>query len=147
MKEIYYVKAVDNSRLRPAIHPRASRQYLAILSLASLVFGLILFSAWQRYEGVEDGYRLEALQGKKQQLLEENRKLRLEEAYLDDPVRIDTIARSELGMMSLAATQIIAGEPTAPAQDASVLADARNLSGPLPSQVPSQVKRVAAAVP
>ena len=121
--------------------PRAPRQYLAILALASVVFGAIMLSAWQRFDDVQDGYRLEALQGENQQFMEANRKLRLEEAYLGDPVRIDTIARNELGMMPLAPPQIIAGEPAAPVTDSSVLADARR------PPLPSQVKNVAAAVP
>jgi cell division protein FtsL len=141
MREIYYVKPIDNSRLRPVMDPRAPRQYLAILALASVVFGAIMLSAWQRFDDVQDGYRLEALQGENQQFMEANRKLRLEEAYLGDPVRIDTIARNELGMMPLAPPQIIAGEPAAPVTDSSVLADARR------PPLPSQVKNVAAAVP
>ena len=143
MRDIYYVKPVDNSRLVPSIHPRASRQYFGILSLAAFAFGIVLFSAWQRFDGVEDGYRLEALQGQKQQLLEANRKLRLEEAFLDDPVRIDTIARNELGMISLAADQIVAGDPAPLVNDSSVLAQARSTTGGMPSQV----KSVAAAIP
>jgi len=143
MKEIYYVKPVDNSRLVPVLDPRAPRQYLAILFLAIVAFGAIMLSAWQRFDSVEDGYRLESFQKEKQQLLEANRKLRLEEAYLGDPVRIDTIARNELGMTTLSPPQIVGGEPVAPAPDASILADARRVAQPLPSQI----KNVAAAVP
>ena len=111
MKEIYYVKSIDNSRLVPVLDPRAPRQYLAILFLATVAFGAMMLSAWQRFDSVEDGYRLEAFQREKQQILEANRKLRLEEASLGDPVRIDTIARNELGMTPLSPPQIVAGEP------------------------------------
>ena len=142
MKEIYYVKPIDNSRLVPVVDPRSRRQYKAILFLAAAVFGMILSSAWQRFNGVEDGYRLESLRTEKQKMLESNRKLRLEEASLGDPVRIDTIARNELGMTRLTPPQIVNGAPVSSATDGSVVADA-GPSGP----IAYQVKSVAAAVP
>jgi cell division protein FtsL len=142
MKEIYYVKPVDNSRLVPVMDPRAGRQYAAILTLAAMIFAAILSSAWQRFESVADGYRLEDLRSEKQTLLEANRKLRLEEASLGDPVRIDTIARAQLGMTTLTPPQIVVGSPV-PAPEGSVLADSRRESGP----IAYQVKNFAAAVP
>ena len=142
MKQIYYVKPIDNSRLVPVVDPRSRRQYKGILLLAAMVFGLILSSAWQRFNGVEDGYRLESLRIEKQKIMEANRKLRLEEASLGDPVRIDTIARNELGMSRLNPTQIVNEAPVPSASDGSVVADA-GLSGP----IAYQAKSVAAAVP
>src|SRR5258708_496587 len=143
MTEIYYVKPVDNSKLVPVFDPRASKQYVVMLFLAAIVFGTIMMAAWQRFDGVEDGYRLEALQNQRQQMMAANRKLQLEEAYLGDPVRIDTIARNELGMSPLSPPQIVAAEPAPPAAEPSVVADARRTSLPLPSEV----KNVAAVVP
>jgi cell division protein FtsL len=142
MREIYYIKPVDNSRLVPVTDPRSPRQYLAILFIGFLVFTIAMTAAWQRFVSVQDGYRLEALQSEKQQILEANRKLRLEEASLVDPVRLDAIARNELGMTTLSASQIIMAEP-AGAQEPGVLADARRA----PATMSSQVKSVAAAVP
>ncbi len=142
MKEIYYVKPIDNSRLVPVMDPRAPRQYLGILFLAAAVFAVVLFPSWQRFNGLEDGYRVEALQKEKQNLQESNRKLRLEEASLVNPVRIDTIARNDLGMTALAPPQIIR-EQAAPAPEISVVAAARRSTGP----IAYQVKNVAAAVP
>lgn len=142
MKEIYYVKPIDNSRLVPLMDPRTPRQYMGILVLASVVFAVILFSSWQRFKSLENGYRVEALQTEKQNMLEANRKLRLEEASLVNPVRIDTIARNDLGMTTLAPPQII--RETAPqAPETPVVADSRHPAGPLAYQV----KNVAAAVP
>ncbi len=142
MKEIYYVKPIDNSRLVPVMDPRTPRQYMGILVLAAAVFAVILFSSWQRFQGLENGYRVEALQTEKQNMLEANRKLRLEEASLVNPVRIDTIARNDLGMTTLAPPQII--RETAPqSPETPVVADSRHSVGPLAYQL----KNVAAAVP
>ncbi|MBI2816128.1 MAG: cell division protein FtsL [Acidobacteria bacterium] len=142
MREIYYVKSIDNSRLAPVMDPRAPKQYASILMLAAAIFAVILFSSWQRYTGVADGYKLETLQKQKQDMLESNRKLRLEEASLVNPVRIDTIARNDLQMSPLAPAQIIR-EMAPTANDLSVTAEARKPVGPLAYQM----KNVAAAVP
>jgi cell division protein FtsL len=142
MREIYYVKPIDNSRLVPVMDPRAPRQYLGILFLTAAVLAVILFSSWQRFRGIEDGYRLEALQKQKQDITESNRKLRLEEASLVNPVRIDTIARNDLGMTPLAPPQII--RETAPqASETPVVADSSHSGGSLAYLL----KNVAAAVP
>src|SRR3989337_2005951 len=111
MKEIYYIKPVDNSRLVPVSDPRAPRQQIGVLILAAAILVVVLSSAWQRFNGVEDGYRLETLRAEKQHIGETNRKLRLEEASLVDPVRIDLIARADLGMTALNPAPIIVSEP------------------------------------
>jgi len=138
LREIYYIKSVDNSRLVPAIDPRQPRKLFSVMGWVAVVFVLAMYMAWQRLAGVEDGYGLEQIQQHHQALLETNRKLRLEEAFLGDPVRIDRIARSELGMAPLAAHQIVtAGAPAAAATP--VVAQARPAL--------SATKNVAAAVP
>lgn len=137
LREIYYIKSVDNSRLVPALDPRQPRRLVSALGWATVLFGLVMYLAWQRLAEVQDGYRSERLQQQRQALLEANRKLRLEEAFLGDPVRIDRIARTQLGMGPLAAHQIVpAGTPSAPA--VPVVAQARPL--------PSPTRNVAAAV-
>ena len=108
---------------------------------AALGLAAAMFCAGQRFASVQEGYRLETLQQEKQQVFEENRKLRLEVASLGDPVRIDTIARQQLGLTALSPHQIFAAEPVAPV--VAAVAQARPLTEPLPSPA----KNVAAAVP
>ena len=141
MSEIYYVKRVENCRLAPPPGPLPSRRYFSMTLLAALGLAAAMFCAAQRFASVQEGYRLEVLQQEKQQILEENRKLRLEVASLGDPVRIDTIARQQLGMTALSPHQIFVAEPVAPV--VSAMAQAR----PLGQQLPSPAKNVAAAVP
>jgi cell division protein FtsL len=141
MREIYYVKPIDNSRLAPVMDPRAPRQYASILLVALGILAVILFSAWQRYTGLADGYKLEALQKQKQTIQENNRKLRLEEASLVNPMRIDTIARNDLRMAPLAPSQVM--RETAPLSgDLGITAEARRPMGPLAYTI----KNVGAAV-
>lgn len=141
MQEIYYVKQVENCRLAPPADSLPNRRYLSVTLLAALGLAAAMFCAGQRFASVQDGYLLETLQQDKQQVLEENRKLRLEVASLGDPVRIDTIARQQLGMTPLSPHQIFVAEPVAPI--VAAMAQARPPAEPLPSPA----KNVAAAVP
>lgn len=141
MSEIYYVMSVDNSRLAPAANPRQPRQYALAVLLGAALLGLGLFSARGRMQGLEYGYRLERLEREKLQFVEANRKLRLEEASLGDPLRIDWIARNQLGMTTLAPHQIFRGEPASPAT--AVVAQTPRWPKPLPEQGRS----LAAALP
>ena len=96
------------------------------------------------------GYRIERLQQEKQQVLEANRKLRLEEASLGDPVRIGTIARNQMGMTVLSPAQIVNGEASSLVPEVSVLAKVQ--AAPLPTQAKeccrsSALRRAAASLP
>ena len=62
--------------------------------------------AWQHFKAIEYGYRIESLQVQRDGLVEMNRALRLEEASLRDPERIDVLAR-KLGLQSPQAGQVM----------------------------------------
>jgi cell division protein FtsL len=61
---------------------------------------VLLFSAWQHFELLRHGYRLEEMQ--KERALEEeiNRHLRLEIDTLRSPARIEGLATQRLGMVA-----------------------------------------------
>ena len=128
MREIYYVKPVDNSRWSPAPNPREPRYYAILLFAAASILGSGIFFAHERYQSRENGYSIERLEQQKTALLEANRKLSLEQASLADPLRIDSIARNQLGMTTLAPQQIYRAEPVS--TGAAVVAE----RGPAPSQ-------------
>lgn len=141
MQEIYYVKRVENSRVAPPSESLPSRGYFSMALYAAFGLAAALFCAGQRFASVQDGYHLETLQQEKQQAVEENLKLRLEVAALGDPVRIDAIARQELGMTNLSPHQIFPAEPAAAV--ISAMAQPRPAADPLPAPA----KNVAALVP
>jgi len=143
MTEIYYIKRVENCRTAPEAIPGDPRKYLSMTLLTALLFIAAMLAAWQRFGGVQDGYRLEQLREEKQLMLEANRKLRLEVAALGDPVRIDTIARQQLGMSPVSPHRIFTAEPPASVPVAPVLARMHPSSRPLPAPA----KNVAAVVP
>ena len=140
MGEIYYVKLVDNSRLRPLANPRDPRHYALFVLLGSLLLGVGVLAGRGRFQSLEYGYQQEHLERQKLEIEEANRKLRLEEASLGDPVRIDWIARNELGMTPLAPGQIFRAEaPVRPALVAQQRSAAR--SGSLQSSSASIMMR------
>jgi cell division protein FtsL len=141
--EIYYVKSVDNSRWAPVANPREPWHYGIGILLGTALLAVGLFSAGGRLENREYGYRLEQLEREKLQLMEANRKLRLEEATLGDPLRIDWIARNQLGMTTLAPHQIFRGEDAS----ATSLVAAAGTDPASSSSLPPESRGVAAALP
>ena len=53
------------------------------------LFLLVMTYAWQHFKAIEYGYKIESLKVQRDSLVEMNRALRLEEASLRDPERID----------------------------------------------------------
>ncbi len=105
--EFYFVKHIDNSRLVREVDVERRRECFSLLGLGILVFLFVLLFAWQHFQCVRYGYQIEQLKAASATLEEQNHQLRLEQAALADPERIDTLARTRLGMVSPSAQQII----------------------------------------
>ena len=123
--EIYFAKIIDNSRLVKVEDPRRVDEMRQFGIALACFFLLVMAYAFQHFKAIEYGYRIEALKSQRDGLIELNRALRLEEASLRDPERIDHMAR-QLGLQSPEAGQVVrmdgaADEPSAP-QVASVTA-------------------------
>jgi cell division protein FtsL len=113
--EFYYVKHIDNSRLVREVDVERRRECFSLLGMGILVFLFVLLFAWQHFGCVRDGYQIEQLKAESATLEEQNHQLRLEQAALADPERIDTLARTQLGMVSPSPKQVIqVGEPKPP---------------------------------
>jgi len=104
--EIYFTKSIDNSRLVKVDDPRRSREMRSFGIALSCLFLLVMTYAWQHFKAIEYGYKNEALRIQRDALIEDNHALRLEEASLRDPERIDNLAR-KLGLQSPDAGQVI----------------------------------------
>ncbi len=127
--EFYFVKHIDNSRLVREIDVERRRECFSLLGLGVLVFLFVLLFACQHFQCVRYGYQVEQLKAEYATLEEQNHQLRLEQAALADPKRIDTLARTRLGMVSPSPQQVIrvgGAEPTANALESPELA--RNFS-------------------
>ncbi len=108
--EIYFPKAIDNSRLVKVDDPARKREMLLFSGALAVLFVLVMVYAWQHFSAIEYGYKIEAAKAQRDALIETNRALRLEEASLRDPQRIDALAR-QMGLQSPQAGQVVRLEP------------------------------------
>ena len=104
--EIYFRKTIDNSRVVKLEDPRRTREMKHFGVALCLLFLLVMGYALQHFRAIEYGYKIESLRAERDGLTEMNRALRLEEASLRDPERIDVMAR-KLGMQSPQPGQVI----------------------------------------
>jgi len=95
--EMFFTKHIDNSRLVKADDPERRRDMRSFTVVMSVFFLLTMVYVWQHFSAIEVGYRVEATKQKVEQLREDNRQLRLQDAQLSDPQRIDRIAK-QLGL-------------------------------------------------
>ena len=127
--DFYFVKHIDNSRLLREVDVERRRECLSLLGLGVVVFSFVLLLAWQHFQCVRHGYQIEQLKAEYATLEEQNDQFRLVQAALADPHRIDTLARTKLGMVTPNPQQLIrlgAPEPVVKAPDSPELA--RNFS-------------------
>jgi cell division protein FtsL len=119
--EIYFTKSIDNSRLVKVEDPRRTREMRQFGIALAFLFVLVMGYAFQHFKAIEYGYKIEALKSQRSNLVEMNRALRLEEASLRDPERIDRIAR-EMGLQSPQAGQVVRMDSSLPEGSGSVVA-------------------------
>jgi Cell division protein FtsL len=104
--EFYFPKHIDNSRLVKAPDPVRVREMRVFSAAIAVLFSLVMIYGLQHFSAIEGGYRVESEKQTVEQLREENRQLRLAEAQLTQPGRIDTMAR-RLGLAEPVPGQVI----------------------------------------
>jgi cell division protein FtsL len=115
---------VDNSHVVREVDPRSFRDLFSLLVLvAVLVVGLVLY-AWPHLEIRQTGMATERMNREKERLIEQNRKLRLEKAALENLRRVEAIATRELGMATPPPERVIVVERPEPPPDNARLAQA-----------------------
>ena len=95
--EVFFAKHIDNSRIVKADDPERRREMRTFATTMSLLFLLVMVYVWQHLSAIEIGYQIETQKQQVEQMREDNRQLRLTEAQLSDPGRIDQLAR-QLGL-------------------------------------------------
>lgn len=106
MTEFYTVKRIDNSHLVRPKAPDRLRECVRLVATCGVLALVALLYAWQHFECIQMRAQLEALKSDRAQALELNQELKLEQASLRDPGRIDLIARRDLGLTAPASSQI-----------------------------------------
>ena len=83
-----------------------ARFLFRILFLVAFMAILSLFYIWSRVQIVQYGYDINALKSRQYQLVEANKKIKMEVATLKSPRRIEKGAVEKLGMRPMAPEQI-----------------------------------------
>jgi cell division protein FtsL len=123
--EVFFTKHIDNSRIVKADDPERRREMRTFTMVLGVLFMLVMVYVWQHFAAIEMGYHVETQKSQVEQLRESNRQLRLTQAQLSDPGRIDRIAK-QLGLDAPQPGQVVrpdGGDSTAP-----VMAQARTTS-------------------
>ncbi|HXE07736.1 MAG TPA: hypothetical protein VN612_07560 [Acidobacteriaceae bacterium] len=120
--EVFFAKHIDNSRIVKADDPERRREMRSFATVMSILFLLVMVYVWQHLSAIEIGYQIEAQKTQVEQLREQNRQLRLDEAQLSDPGRISVIAQ-QLGLGEPQPGQVVRPDGTL-ANNGPVLAQA-----------------------
>ena len=115
-------KAIDNSQVVREVDPRSSRDlWWLVAVVATLVLGLVLY-AWPHFQVRQVDSERVRMSREREQLVEVNRKLRLEKASLENLKRVEQIAIRDLGLRPPAPESLIVVERASPIPAAARLA-------------------------
>jgi cell division protein FtsL len=104
--EMFFAKHIDNSRIVKADDPERRREMRSFTIAMTMCFVLTMVYVWQHFSAIETGYKVETQKQQVEQMREDNRQLRLMDAQLSDPGRIDVIA-TQLGLHEPMPGQVI----------------------------------------
>jgi cell division protein FtsL len=104
--EFYFARHFDNTRLEKTPDPVRVREMRVFTAAVTVLFSLAMIYGLQHFSAIERSYRVESEKQSVDQLREENRQLRLSEAQLTQPARIDSMAR-QLGLAAPQPGQVI----------------------------------------
>ena len=93
-------KDFRNNQIVREVDERRLRDLWQSLGIGILLVLVLLFSAWQHFELLRHGYKLEQMQRERASENDINRHLRLEMETLRAPQRIEKLATERLGMVS-----------------------------------------------
>jgi len=107
-------KDVRNNQIVREVDERRQRDLWQSLGIGVVLVLVLLFSAWQHFELLRHGYRLEQMQRERAAEADINRHLQLEMESLRAPQRIEKIATERLGMVAPGSANAIVLERVSP---------------------------------
>ena len=140
VREVYFVKRIDNSRLVREVDHSRHRECYALVGLMGLAFALCFAYAWQHFQCVRYGYQIEQLRQQQISLEKWNRELRAEEQGLDNKAFIDGKAEADLGLMPASPAQIVNADQT-PDDQLSLAEPQLAESRPIPNAAIASLRR------
>ena len=106
VSEFQTLKRIDKSRLVRRVEPVKLRYYYRTLALGSVVAAFFMLYIYQHFRCIDLSFLLEEVKAKQVEAATLNSSLKLEIASLRNPMRIDIIARRQLGLTEPLPTQI-----------------------------------------
>jgi cell division protein FtsL len=107
-------KDFRNNQIVREVDERRLRDLWQSLAIGAALVIVLLFSAWQHFELLRHGYKLEQMQRERAAESDINRHLRLETETLRAPQRIEKIATERLGMIAPSDADAVVLEKVSP---------------------------------
>ena len=108
-------KDIHNNQIVREIDHSRQRELWRWTAVGAVILALLIYSAWQHFELLQHGYRIELMDRARKQEMEINRHLRLEVQSLKAPQRIAEFATRQLHMVEPAAADAVVLERAIPA--------------------------------
>jgi len=105
--EVRFQKNINNLTLVREADTKSQWEHLVVVALGALFVAGLLFYGWQHYQYIQYGYKMETAQKKQDQLIQRRNVLRLQREQLQNPTRVESMAR-DMGMVPSAPGQFIA---------------------------------------
>src|SRR5260370_34690279 len=106
MTEFHTVKRIDNSRLVRHVEPVKLRKLYRTVALGGVVAAFFTLYIYQHFRCIDLSFQLEDVKARQSEVASLNSSLKLESAGLRNPMRIDVIARRQLGLTEPLPTQV-----------------------------------------
>jgi len=106
MTEFHTVKRIDNSRIVRHVEPVKMRKLYRMVALGGVIAAFFMLYIYQHFRCIDLSFQLEDVKGRQAEAASLNSSLKLEIAGLRNPMRIDIIARRQLGLTEPLPTQV-----------------------------------------
>src|SRR2546429_7583821 len=106
MTEFHTVKRIDNSRIVRHVEPVKMRKLYRTAALGGVIAAFFMLYIYQHFRCIDLSFQLEDVKGRQAEAASLNASLKLEIAGLRNPMRIDIIARRQLGLTEPLPTQV-----------------------------------------
>jgi cell division protein FtsB len=106
MTEFHTVKRIDNSRIVRHVEPARMRRLFRTVALGSVIAAFFMMYIYQHFRCIDLSFQLEDVKARQADTVSLNSSLKLEIAGLRNPMRIDVIARRQLGLTEPLPTQV-----------------------------------------
>jgi cell division protein FtsL len=118
-----------NHAIKNEINTNMLSDLMRTIVFLALLAGALLFCSWIRNQIIYAGYESQNLFAVEESLKRMQKRLTLEEETLENPERIDMIARNDLGMAPLRPSQLILhqlGDPVSGAANQMAMVDSKS---------------------